>query len=1278
MKRAQINVSFAVRTEGGLLPADLLQAIQDKKTVLDGLKPEHYHLEGEKINDAIGRAWNRALTLWDNFCQAKAAIPETDLGTSVTRDKWILPLFTELGYGRIQPSKAFEINGKVFPISHVWQRVPIHTLGFKLELDHRTEGARGASRSIPHSMLQEFLNHNDDYLWGILTNGLKLRLLRDSVSLTRQAYLEFDLEEIMEGELYSDFAIFWLLCHQSRLEGEKPSDFWLEKWSKSAKDIGTRALDQLRGGVETAISELGRGFLRHPANQDLRKKLRDGVVSKDEYYRQLLRLVYRFIFFCVAEERGVLLAHGTTVVQKERYDQYYSVTRLRRIAEKIRGSSHSDLYESFRLLCQLVSDKGLPDLGLNPLGSFLFSGRTAPDVEPCKISNKDFLKAVYALSVISENNVVRHVDYKSLKSEELGSVYEALLELHPALDIENSDFNLATAAGHERRQTGSYYTPESLVQCLLDTTLDPVIAERLKGKNKADAELTILNLKVCDPACGSGHFLIGAAHRIARHLARVRSGETEPSPQESRKALRDVISHCLYGVDINPMSVELCKLALWMEALEPGKPLSFLEHRIKCGNSLLGATPKLITEGIPDSAFDALDGDDKKYCSLFRKKNKSESRQGSLFDQSGGIWSVARDLGKDAYQVGQLNSETLEDIKAQENKYNSLHSSEKYTASKFIADAWCTAFFIDKSGKLEYPITNDVFQHLKSDSKEIPDWLKAEIDAISKEYAFFQWHVEFPEVFQLPVDGEKPTNELMGWSGGFDCVIGNPPWQAMSPDRSQFFGRYIPDFRAKSEAEQEEAIAILLQDPAISKDWHTYTRYLYSSVRFMKSSGRYTRFAEGNLGKGDFNVYRMFVEHALDTGLTAAQVLPGAFATGANTSAIRRYLLSTKRLTALYVFDNIKRQWFDVSVNSLTIYSAGPNPTGKPFAAAFQIGSMEELLNLRENLIHFSHQEVIDQSPELYSVPSVRNQFDADLTAKLYKAVPRFGAPVIHYPHRDLLREVDMGIDRGLFNSEKSGLPIYEGRMIDRYDYRAKQYLTGRGASSKWGTNKFSSPAKTIKSQWNIAIPKIPDKLGDRWKHYRVVYGNIADPSMQRSVVATLVPPNTICGDTVPTILAPGNSEWVYIVWLAALNSFTFDFIARKQLASKHLTMTLLDSLPLPRLNATDDAFLPLGKAVIGLQCTGPEMDGYRALLRTQLDPSKRCIADASPLTTDEARAEAEAALDALVAKALFKISRQEYEFILNSFSVIRQNEEKDFGAYKSKERCLAAFDIIP
>src|SRR6266511_504895 len=290
------NPFTTVRAEGALLPPELLQRIAEGDKELGGLAPTDYGLAPtERLNEAISRSWNRLVGLWASFSSALADFDEKEPGTGPTRDRWLLPLFDELGFGRLQTAKAREIEGKSYPVSHAWGNIPLHLVGGGLDLDRRAPGIAGAARTSPHSLLQELLNRTSS-LWGVVCNGKELRLLRDNVSLTRQAFVSFDLQAMMEGEIYSDFALLWLVCHQSRFEGERPEECWLERWREKAAEQGTRALDTLRRGVEQAIDALGSGFLSHPGNGGLRETLRQGTLGTQDYYRELLRLVYRLIF----------------------------------------------------------------------------------------------------------------------------------------------------------------------------------------------------------------------------------------------------------------------------------------------------------------------------------------------------------------------------------------------------------------------------------------------------------------------------------------------------------------------------------------------------------------------------------------------------------------------------------------------------------------------------------------------------------------------------------------------------------------------------------------------------------------------------------------------------------------------------------------------------------------------------------------------------------------------------------------------------------------------
>ena len=725
---------IAITSEGGLLPADFLHELPDPKTTIEGVTPVAYHLaEGERLNEQINRSWNRLKGCWENFKKAISAKPASDPTTTDTRERWLFPLFQELGFGRLTAAKPIEVDGRSYPVSHGWNQVPIHLVGSHADLDHRTPGAIGASKASPHSLVQSALNASDAHLWGIVSNGFNLRLLRDNIALTRLAFVEFDLQAMFDGDLYSEFFVLWLVCHQSRFEGEKPAQYFLERWKKSAEDKTLRALDDLYPGVKKAIAALGSGLVSHPGNTALREKLRTGKLTTQEFYRQVLRVIYRMLFQLVAEDRALLHVPDESeaaLKARRRYLDFYSIARLRSLTLYRSGTPHPDLWHVFQFVtAKLGSDTGCPELALPPLGSFLWTpAQSTPDLLDSLISNRHFLEAVHAIAFVQDGNVRRAVDYKNLGSEELGSVYQGLLEMHPRINADAGSFELDTAAGNERKTSGSYYTPDSLVQCLLDSALEPVIAERLaaaraksskppkvakdspsppaaggEGRGEVGSSLTyshlaeqaLLSLKVCDMAAGSGHFIIRAGHRIARHLARVRSGEEEPSPRVYQTALRDVIGHCLYGVDINPMAVELCKVTLWLEALEPGKPLSFLDHHIRCGNSLLGATPELIAAGLPDDAFEAIEGDDKAACASLKKLNRAQ-REGLRHMFIAEDTAIRERLHQAAAAIDEISDSRPEDIHRKEAAFRSAQTNYDFGKAWDLANLWCAAFVIKK------------------------------------------------------------------------------------------------------------------------------------------------------------------------------------------------------------------------------------------------------------------------------------------------------------------------------------------------------------------------------------------------------------------------------------------------------------------------------------------------------------------------------------------------------------------------------------------------------
>ena len=754
-----------------MLPRDLLERVAAGDPTLEGTHAETYGLApDDRLSNVIAQSWNRLGTLWEQFTAEEAVHDAERAATRLTRRRFTLPLLEELGFVPLPLAINLHVDGKDYPISHEWAKsVPVHLVGARVPIDRRTPGVAGAAKTSPHGLVQEFLNRSDRHLWAIVSNGRLLRLLRDNASLTRTAFVEFDLATMFGGERYNDFVVLWLTCHSTRFDGERPDSCLLEVWTREAASSGLRALERQRDSVERAVTALGAGFIRQP-NPVLKQRLRSGEFTTEEYQRQIVRVVYRLLFLLVAEARDLLLTPEADAAPRKRYERFYSMGRLVSLADRHRGSPHGDLWESLVVVVRALSgDTATPTLELQPLGSFLWSAEATPDLDSATIDNVHLLDAVRALAFVydSESRVRRFVDYRNLGAEELGSVYESLLELHAEVNIDAGTFCLTSAVGHERKATGSYYTPPELIGRLLDHALDPALDEAQRG---ADAEEALLALRVLDPACGSGHFLIAAAHRIAGRLASVRCGDAEPTPADLRAALRDVIGRCLYGIDINPMAVELCKVSLWIEANQPGRPLGFLDHHVVVGDSLLGAPPEQIADGVPDSAFKALTGDDKQWVKILRRTNKDEREQRAQEVLALG-WTPFADTNALADELAVINAgpeNSVGDVAVKADLFAELTSSAEYLRPKLAADAYCAAFVARKTP--DAPTITDATVRSAAEARDIDPATCAAVQALAERYRFTHLHLIFPDVFAN--------------SGGFDIVIGNPPFLSQLRDRT--------------------------------------------------------------------------------------------------------------------------------------------------------------------------------------------------------------------------------------------------------------------------------------------------------------------------------------------------------------------------------------------------------------------------------------------------------------------------------------------------------------
>ena len=703
----------AIRSEGGLIPYDLLDKIASEDAA--GQKPGDFGLpKGRRLTDEVSRVWADAQSLWSNFKRRRESLGDRDpYGTSITRS-WIGSLLGDvdmLGFDlKLQPS-AVVVNNSTYAISHRSgegeDAIPVHIEGLKIDLDRRLHTKL---RTSPQAMMQDFLNNGEQVLWGIVTNGLSLRILRDSSRTARPTYLEFDLESILEGNRFNEFALLYRVCHRSRFPrpGQEPSDCLLERYYQDSVEQGLRVRNKLREGVEETLKILGTAFLQHPANDSLRETVSSGQLTAAQFHRQLLLLVYRLLFLMVAEERGLIVSVDENAEPNQRiYDEWYSITRLRdRAAQIIDTSPFGDVWQGLQQTFSLF-EYGLDTnpLGIPPLNGDLFHQEHAiPDLKGTELYNHELLRAIRHLSLFKDGNVQQRVNYSALDVEELGSVYESLLDYQPVLQPGEKGLMFELRTGAERKSTGSYYTRPELVHELVESALVPVMEERLaaaektsEGKNLIEEQktkiATILNMTICDPACGSGHFLLAAARRLGKELARIRTGEDEPRPEDFHLAVRDVISHCVYGVDLNPLAVDLCKLALWLEGHWAGKPLSFLDHKIRCGNSLVGVfDPEVFGEGIPDEAFTAVTGDDKKAASALKKRNKLEraSKQRGFSFEAG---DHSEDYAKAKRELTDLSEDSAAAVRRKAELYGSWRAGMQLSHDEAVSDLWTAQFF---------------------------------------------------------------------------------------------------------------------------------------------------------------------------------------------------------------------------------------------------------------------------------------------------------------------------------------------------------------------------------------------------------------------------------------------------------------------------------------------------------------------------------------------------------------------------------------------------------
>lgn len=778
----------AISWEGALLGPETIDKLSDENAIR-GQKAGDFGLSG-KLRDEILSSWAEAKALWSLFQTRRVREDLKDqFGTSRTRQSWMIPFLALLGY-ELENAPAREVAGKSFAISHrdAKRLAPVHIVGFTESLDKKREGAAGSrGRASPHSLVQEYINLTDT-LFALVTNGLSLRLLRDSSRLVKLSYLEFNLERIFEEDRYADFAVLFRLLHISRWPDseENTSECLLEEYHQDSLENGSRIREKLSDAVKNAIIFWANGLLNHPDNGTFRSAIATGSVDAREFYDALLTLVYRILFLLVIEERDLAHPAGASAEQKRIYRDFYSVSALRGRSRLMWADEgrYGDYWRTLMDVFSLFEDAERAEkLGLKPLAGDLFSFESFNLLRGLSMDNHSFSSGLNLMD--SYEDELRHtivrVNYAALNVEEFGSIYEGLLDFDADISRSADDYRFHFVSGDDRGKSGSHYTPEELVQPLIEHALDPLIAKCLE---RDDAERALLDLKICDDACGSGHILLNAARRLALELSRLRTKADNPDPSSYRHALREVIERCIYGVDFNPQAVRLCKVALWLESHNPGESLGFLDHHIKCGDSLVGlARAEDLLEPIPEAAFAFRDGDDKDFASELRRRHKKELAEAgvnqALLDWRSKVGENLQDIIKTLEVISLMPDASPEEAALKKETYLHVTSGPSWLKLKALADVKLAPFFLPK--KESVPLaTESLYRAFLNGHEDLEGHAVPEAAAqAAGTRRFFHWFLEFAEVLQ---------------SGGFDCFLGNPPFLGGKRISSNFgldYGVYL-------------------------------------------------------------------------------------------------------------------------------------------------------------------------------------------------------------------------------------------------------------------------------------------------------------------------------------------------------------------------------------------------------------------------------------------------------------------------------------------------------
>lgn len=935
--------------------------------------------------------------------------------------------------------------------------------------------------------------------WCLLFDGLHLRIV-DAGRLYARRYVQFDLDLAIDHP--RAFAALWCAARAASLTADAADADSLHALVAASDRHASAVCRALRDGVLAASSDVlqalvaGRPETRLPPVGDC--------------FEQALTIVYRLLFLLFAEARALVpLWHPV-------YRESYSVETLRDLAE--RPSRTPGLWDALRAMARLAhAGCQAGDLRVTPFNGRLFAPARTPLAERRDLDDAAARRAVLALSTRAapDRDGRERIAYRELGVEQLGAVYETLLDYAPRIERVPRTPGRARTPGRTpvqtivtlesgsglRKATGTFYTPQPIADYLVRRTLGPLVREATPDR--------ILQLRIVDPAMGSGAFLVAACRYLAGAYedALVRAGGCHASDIDEAERVRirrTIAERCLYGVDLNPMAVQLARLSLWLATLAVDRPLSFLDHRLQTGDSLLGAWLANLRHP-PDT----------------RRRARADGALPNLpLFGDDTIVEALREALPMRFTLESTPNDTLAQVRAKERAFAALTGREAALSRwKRVAHLWCAAWFTASDAASPAAAFGALSDAILGGPSALPghtaNRLLDAADRTAESLRFFHWELEFPEVF-FGGDGHRLP------LAGFDAVIGNPPWDMMRADAG------APGARSSARAT------------------------VASMLRFTRDAGIYTAQSDGHA-----NRYQLFVERAIALtrpGGRFGLVLPSGVATDHGSAILRRRLFTRCNVEALIGVDNHLGVFpIHRGMRFLLLTASSGTPTAR-LACRTGVRDPAELESIGEEPADVSPWFPVRVTPAWLervsgaslAIPALRDAMDLAIIERAASLFPPLGSDTgwsVHFG-----RELNASDDRAVFRPDRLGLPVIDGKHVEPFRVLLGSVRRSIGASD----------ARCL-------------LRAARHERPRLGYRDVASATNRQTLIAAVLPARSVSTHTVFCLRAPLPLRAQHFL-CGLFNSFVVNYLVRMRVTT-HVTTATVEQLPIPTPEAAPGAY---------------------------------------------------------------------------------------------------------